>query len=142
MEKFESRKEPEVVEDPRGRGRMLIPTPRLIDSLIRRVPRGRLVSVEQIRERLAKDFDADLTCPMTTGIFIRIVAEAAEERRRAGEREITPYWRVVKRGGRLLEKLPGGAEKQAQLLRNEGHIITRIKGALWIKDYEEKLVSL
>ena len=141
-EKFEARKEPEIVDDPRGRGKMLIPTPRLIDSLIRKVPRGRLVTVDRIRERLAEDFHVDLTCPLATGWFIRIVAEAAEEERKTGATDITPYWRVIRRDGSLIEKFPGGGRRQASLLRGEGHTIQRARNTLRVKDYERSLITL
>jgi len=65
---------------------MLIPKPLHVDALIQKVERGKLVMVDQIRERLAKDFQANLTCPMTTGIFLRIIAETAEEGLRKGEK--------------------------------------------------------
>lgn len=71
---------------------------------------------------------ADVTCPLTSGIFVRIVAEAAEEDRRNGKKRITPYWRVVKDDGSLKDKFPGGAKAQAKLLRAEGHAIQAGKG--------------
>src|SRR4030065_956698 len=92
-EKLEREGLPKVVDDPRGRGRMLIPNPLDVDALVRHVQRGKLATVDQIRERLARDFGADLTCPLTTGIFLRISAEAAEEDAIRGDREITPHWR-------------------------------------------------
>ena len=122
-EKLERQGLPKVVDDPRGRGRMLIPKPLDVDALVRRVHRGKLATVDQIRERLARDFGADLTCPLTTGIFLRIIAEAAEEDASRGESEITPYWRVIKGDGSLNEKLPGGPEAQATRLGEEGHAI-------------------
>jgi len=122
-EKLERQGLPKLVDDPRGRGRMLIPKPLDVDALVRRVQRGKLATVDQIRERLARDFGADLTCPLTTGIFLRIAAEAAEEDASQGETNITPYWRVIKGDGSLNEKLPGGVEAQAERLRNEGHAI-------------------
>jgi len=127
-EKLERQGLPKVVDNPRGRGRMLIPSPLDVDALVRRVQRGKLASVDQIRERLARDFEADLTCPLTTGIFLRIAAEAAVEDASRGERDITPYWRVIKGDGSLNEKLPGGVETQAQRLRNEGHVIEPGRG--------------
>lgn len=143
-EKLEIEREPEVVDDPRGRGKMLIPRPLDVDSLIRRVQKGKLATVEQIRERLARDFRADFTCPLTTGIFIRIAAEAAEEDLSRGDKEITPYWRVIKAGGSLNEKLPGGTEAQAARLREEGHIIELGKGkkAPMVKDFGKSLQKL
>lgn len=143
-EKLEIEREPEVVDDPRGRGRMLIPRPLDVDGLIRRIPRGKLATVEQIRERLAKDFHANFTCPLTAGIFIRIAAEAAEEDLSRGETEITPYWRVIKADGSLNQKLPGGTEAQAARLRVEGHSIQPGKGkkAPRVKDFEKSLQKL
>jgi len=78
-ENWEIEQEPKVVDDPRGQGKMLIPTPLDVDASIRKVEKGKLITDKQIRERLARNFNADLTCPVTTGIFIRIVAETAEE---------------------------------------------------------------
>jgi hypothetical protein len=74
-------------------------------------------------KRLAGDFNADSTCPLTTGIFVRISAEAAEEYRHMGRKDITPYWRVVKNDGSLNDKFPGGATVQARRLKDEGHTI-------------------
>jgi hypothetical protein len=127
-EKLEREGLPKVVDDPRGRGRLLIPNPLDVDALVRQIQRGNLATVDQIRERLARDAGADLTCPLTTGIFLRIAAEAAEEDRQRGERDITPYWRVIKGDGSLNEKLPGGVEAQAQRLREEGHSTEPGKG--------------
>src|ERR1700682_1970690 len=83
-EKLEKPQQPKLVKVPPkmarfGSGTMLIPTPKLVDELLRRVPKGKLITVGEIRKRLATDFAADVTCPLTTGIFVRIVAEAAEE---------------------------------------------------------------
>jgi hypothetical protein len=119
---------PKVEDDPRGRGRMLIPRPLDVDALVRQIQRNKLATVDQIRDRLARDAQADFTCPLTTGIFLRLSAEAAEEDASRGERNITPYWRVIKGDGSLNEKLPGGAEAQASRLRDEGHAIERGKG--------------
>lgn len=143
-EKLEVGREPEVVDDPRGRGRMLIPRPLDVDGLIRRIPRGKLATMEQIRGRLAADFHADFTCPLTAGIFIRIAAEAAEEDLSRGETQITPYWRVIKADGRLNQKLPGGTEAQAARLREEGHSIQSGKGkkAPRVEDFEKSLQKL
>jgi hypothetical protein len=60
-EKLNSAEKPRLVDDPRGRGRMLIPTPLLVDGLVRRIKPGELAMMGQIRERLAKDFGADFT---------------------------------------------------------------------------------
>ncbi len=143
-EKLEVEREAKVVDDPRGRGKMLIPRPLDVDALMRQIEKGKLVTVEQIRGRLANDSHADLTCPLTTGIFIRIAAEAAEEDLGRGAKEITPYWRVIKKDGSLNEKLPGGTEAQAARLKDEGHSIEPGKGkkAPRVREFEKSLQEL
>ena len=124
--------------------RILIPKPLDVHTLICKIPKGKLVSDEQIRERLAKDYHADKTCAKVTGIFLRIAAEVAEEDLRRGKGGITPYWRVVKPDGSLNEKFPGGVEAQAAHLREEGHTIEPGKGKKppRVKDFEKFLQRL
>ena len=143
-EKLEKEQERRVVDDPRGRGRMLIPRPLDVDALMRKIERGKLATVEQIRGRLAKDYNADLTCPMTTGIFLRIAAEAAEEDLGRGEKQIAPYWRVIKGDGGLNEKFPGGVEAQAARLRDEGHSVEPGAGKKppRVREFEKSLQKL
>jgi len=145
--KLEKQQEPRIVDVPPrmqrqwGEGKMLIPRPLDVDALVREVPRGKLVTVNQIRARLAAEHGADVTCPMTTGIFLRISAETAEEDRRAGKSRITPYWRVLREGGRLNEKYPAGVVAQARQLRAEGHQVKWLGKGCGVIDFERRLVS-
>lgn len=143
-EKLEAKQERKVVDNLRGGGTLLIPKPLDVDALMRRVPKGKLVTLDQIRERLAKEHGADSTCPLCAGIFLRIVAEVAEEDLGEGVTDITPYWRVLKADGRLSEKFPGGVDAQASRLEEEGHTILPGKGKKppKVKDFEGSLVEL
>ena len=125
-EKFNVDRRPELVDSPRGR--MLIATPPVVDAVVRRIGEGKLVTVKQIQEYLAEEYDADLTCPLTTGIFLRIVSEVAEDDLSEGKEEVTPYWRVLKANGTLNPKYPGGTDSQKVRLEQEGHIIESGKG--------------
>ncbi|MBN2462043.1 MAG: MGMT family protein [Dehalococcoidia bacterium] len=127
-----------------GTGKMLIPKPLDIDALIKKVTKGQLATVTQIREKLAKVAHANCSCPMTTGIFLRVVAEVAEEDFSNGQREVTPYWRVIKADGSLNEKFPGGVQVQAARLKEEGHIIepNRGKKPPRVKNFEKSLQEL
>jgi len=149
-EKFENPPKglPKIVKGPPkwertfGGRRVLIATPLLVDALIRKVKKGKLGTVNQIRERLAKDFKADSTCQITTGIFIRIVSEVAEEELKMGKKQVTPYWRVLREGGYLNEKYPGGVKAQVARLRNGGHAIESKGKKLVVKDFEKHLQKL
>lgn len=126
-----------------GKGRMLIPRPLDVDAIMRKVPKGKLITSSQLRERLAKDAKVAAACPLTTGIFMRVAAEAAEEDRKAGKKRVTPYWRTIKDNGQLNEKYPGGAKAHAAKLRAEGFSIERGTGksAGRVKDFEAYLVK-
>jgi 6-O-methylguanine DNA methyltransferase, DNA binding domain len=133
-EKMENPNLPKVVAIPPrmqgrfGAGSMLIPSPREVDAMIRTVRKGSVITVSKIRQELAAKYAADVTCPMTTGIFVRIASEAAEEEAASGNTRITPYWRVVKDDGSLNPKFPGGAVRQSERLRAEGHSIVAGSG--------------
>ena len=103
-------------------------TPDDIERLILETRKGELLTNEIIREKLAREKNVQATDPMTIGIFLRIIAEAAEEERLAKKKKIAPYWRVLKPDGAINVKLPGGAERQIELLESEGHRIEQGKG--------------
>ena len=125
-----------------GKGRMVIPRPLDVDALIRRVPKGKLVTVLQLREELAKRSKVDVACPLCTGIFVRIAAEAADEERRAGKKVVTPFWRVIGGEGRLNPKFPGGASAQKRWLISEGHKVLRSTGKkpIAVANFQDALV--
>ncbi len=120
--------------------KLIIPAPMEVDELMRRVPKGKLTTINEIRAKLAKRHKADSGCPITTGIFAWIASHAAEEQKDAGKKRVTPYWRTLKIGGELNPKYPGGIKSQARLLKAEGHkIITKGKRT-FVEDYEKHLV--
>lgn len=124
-------------------GRMLIPTPVAVDEIVRVIPKGELLTTDRLRKILAAQNDADYACPLTTGIFLRIAAEYAEEQRQNGIDEVTPYWRVIRDDGSLIDKLPGGIEHQAALLTKEGFtFIPKGKKNLRVKGFEGHLATL
>jgi len=147
-DKLQKPQEPKIVQIPPkmsrfGEGTMLIPTPLLVDRLVRQVPKGKLITGSELRRKLAADFATHTTCPLTTGIFLRIAAEASEEDRAGGKRRLTPYWRVVKDDGSLNPKYPGGVESQTRYLRAEGFtLIRRAKKPPVVKEFERRLYTL
>jgi alkylated DNA nucleotide flippase Atl1 len=125
-----------------GSGTVVIPAPREVDELMKSVPEGKLVTINEVRAALARKHEATIGCPITTGIFAWVAANAAEESRQGGETGITPYWRTLKTGGVINEKYPGGAEGQKKLLEKEGHRIVRRGKNYVVADYEKALARL
>jgi len=114
-----------------GTGTVVIPAPLEIDSIMKKVPKGKVTTINEIRAFLAKKHKATIGCPITTGIFAWIAANAAEQEKNEGKKQFTPYWRTLKTGGFLNEKYPEGIEGQAKLLGKEGHrVIKKAKNIL------------
>lgn len=125
-----------------GRGTMVIPAPREVDALMRRVPRGKLVTINELREALAKQHKVTIACPITTGVFAWIAAHAAEESLAEGKKRVTPYWRTLKTGGELNPKYPGGLAQLRKSLEAEGHEIV-VKGKrAFVANYAKRLAKL
>jgi alkylated DNA nucleotide flippase Atl1 len=125
-----------------GTGTVVIPAPIEVDELMRKVPAGKLITINDIRAALAKKHEATIGCPMTTGIFAWVAAHAAGEREQGGETDVTPYWRTLKTGGFLNEKYPGGAEAQKLRLEREGHTVIKKGKKYAVLNFEKALLQI
>lgn len=136
----------QIVEDEKtikkyGGTKMFFAPSLYYNELMKKVPKGKLITVSQMRVYLAKQNKADFTDPMTAGIFVNIVAWASYQR----SEDITPYWRTLKSDGELNVKYPEAIELQKRLLEEEGHIIISkgIKNIkYYVKDFEKSLIEL
>ncbi len=128
QEKLHNRTSPKVetidskfADIPEGAS-MLVPTPEMVDAYIRNIPAGTHTSLQQMRKDLAAENNAEYTCPITSGIFVRIAAEAAYEEYTAGKavKKITPFWRMIDRKSTAFKKLTFGTEFLMEQRAKEG----------------------
>lgn len=125
-----------------GAGTIVLPAPRVVDGLMRKVPKGKVTTINHIRACLARRHRATVACPIVTGIHARIAAGAAGEDEAAGKKRVTPYWRTLKAKGELNAKYPGGLSGQRRRLKHEGLAVVR-RGERWfVRDYERFLARL
>jgi hypothetical protein len=124
-----------------GEGTMVIPAPVEVDELMKQIPKGRLVTINELRAALAAKHKVSFACPLTTGIFSWIAAHAAAEAEAEGAKRITPYWRTLKTGGELNPKYPGGAAALAKRLRREGHKVVQKGKRFVVPDYQQALFT-
>ena len=98
--------------DMKAGSKMYISNPKTIEGYIRSIPKGSSVDLKTLRNDLAIEHKAEVTCPVTTGIFLRIVAEAANEQFEQGKSigRITPFWRVIDEKMPLAKKLTFGTK--------------------------------
>ena len=127
LDKLNETKEPKIkrididfADIPAG-SNMLIATPKIIDNYIQEIGVGKRIDTKTLRKDLALAHNADYTCPVTTGIFLRIVAEANYEKLQQGKHleEITPFWRVIEPNSTLAKKLTFGQDFLLQQIEKE-----------------------
>ena len=124
-----------------GGENMLIAPPLEYNEIMSKIPKGKVITITEIREFLAKQHNAEFTCPLTAGIFLSLAAQASEER----EDNKIAFWRTLKKDGELNPKYPGGVEYQKEMLEMEGHsFITKGRKNIryFVEDYEDKLFKL
>jgi ABC-type uncharacterized transport system ATPase subunit len=127
LDKLNETKEPKIkrididfADIPAG-SNMLIATPKIIDNYIQEIGVGKRIDTKTLRKDLALAHNADYTCPVTTGIFLRIVAEANYEKLQQGKNveEITPFWRAIEPNSVLAKKLTFGQDFLLQQIEKE-----------------------
>jgi hypothetical protein len=103
--------EKDFADMPAG-AKMLIATPKIVDDYVRQIPKGKSTSLATMRKDLALEYGAEYTCPVTSGIFLRIVSEAAHEQivNRTPIGRVTPFWRIVDPDSPLNKKLSFGSK--------------------------------
>jgi len=119
---------------------MAIPSPREVDEIMARVPRGKLTTINEIRAMIAQKYKADIGCPLTCGIFSWIAANAAVEEAAAGKARTTPFWRTLKSNGELNPKYPGGVSDQRSHLEAEGFRVVQKGKKYVVEGYEKFLI--
>ncbi len=126
--------EPEIVTDRRYGDRLLLPTPLLVAETIAQVPKGSTITLTQLRSALARRFGADRTCPLMTGIFVKIVSGAVNDDLAQRRKPRWPVWRLVNDNGTLSTTWPLDARYRATRLREEGVRLGRKAGAWQVLD--------
>ncbi len=125
-----------------GTGTCVIPSPMEVNELMRRVPKGKVTTIDDLRKALARRHRATIACPITTGIFSWISANAAEEAAGEGKKNITPYWRTLKSNGEINPKYPGGVDALKRKLAAEGHKIVQKRKRFFVEDFTAALAEI
>jgi alkylated DNA nucleotide flippase Atl1 len=116
-----------------GHGKMLLPTPATVASVIERIPASKLITTDLLRQELGEQFDVEGVCPVTTQRALQALSN--------DEANPVAYWRVVNANGGLIARFPGGVEGHARHLREEGISISTSSDTPKVQDFKERLVS-
>lgn len=120
-------------------GAMVVSSPAEVNALVRTLRPGEIVTLDDLRAALARRHGVAVACPVSTAIFLNMAARAAEEQRPVlPDEELTPWWRVLKKGGFLNPKYPGGTEAQQALLEAEGVRVSPLRKQPAVFDFAER----
>lgn len=114
-------------------GDMVKPSTDTVKALVLQIPDGCVVTLDQLREKLAKNFSVQAACPASTTKALKYLST---------QDEVVPYWRVIKKNGELLPQFPGSLEGHAELLEKDGFTIDRSGKKPKLADYLAKLYDL
>ncbi|MFN4997084.1 MAG: hypothetical protein ACK5EM_10320 [Burkholderiales bacterium] len=91
---------------PKG-AKLHISSPVEIAAELKTIPPGSFMSIQAFRRRLAEKNKCDATCPVSTSIFLRIVAEHTWEEFNSSSstQDLAPFWRVVESSSPMAKKL-------------------------------------
>lgn len=92
-------------------GKMLKPSRATVEAALAKVPRGKTMTITELRARIAKQHRADTACPFMTKRALMAIAEDAAS--------TAPYWRIVKPNGAMMTYFPGGSAAQTRRLKAE-----------------------
>jgi hypothetical protein len=101
---------------------MLISSPGEIANYVARIPAGETRTMDRLRNELARKAGAQSMCPVTTAIYLRVVAEVALRDLQEGKplEAVVPFWRVVLPGSKIAGKLSCGPDYLVHLIALEG----------------------
>jgi hypothetical protein len=102
---------------------MLISCPADIATYVSRIPYGETRTIPRLRTDLSRAAKADAMCPVTTSIFLKVVAERALQDMANGKDlgDVPPFWRVIEPDSKLAAKLSCGKDGVEHLLRLDGY---------------------
>ena len=111
-----------------GPGKMLLPSPAAVESVLIDIPLHRLLTTGQLRQELTRKFGVQGTCPVTAQKALVALAHNPGKQ--------VPYWRVINQNGGLISRFPGGVQGHAARLQAEGFSIETQGDTHRVKNYK------
>jgi hypothetical protein len=86
---------------------LFVGTPNIVANYAKKIPHGETRTIERMRRDIARNNDCDAMCPVSTAIFLRMVAEGAWDELQAGKTpdKVVPFWRLIEPGSTIAKKL-------------------------------------
>jgi hypothetical protein len=97
---------------------MLISSPGDLANYIARIPAGETRTIDRLRNEMARKAGAQAMCPVTTAIYLKVVAEVALADLAEGKPldKVIPFWRVITPDSKVARRLSCGPDHVAHLI--------------------------
>lgn len=101
---------------------LYIGTPQIVAEYIERLEAGESVSIRKLRNQIAREHGCNAMCPVSTAIFLRIVAEYAIDQIKDGKAlsDVVPFWRAIAPSDKVASKLSMDTAWLAEIRLSEG----------------------
>jgi alkylated DNA nucleotide flippase Atl1 len=117
-----------------GAGNMLLPSPATLAAVIAKIPPGKVMTTDVLRDKLTRQFKVRGTCPVATLRSLLALAGNAGD--------VVPYWRVIAQNGQLFAKFPGGTAGHGERLAQEGVQLDTMAKVPKVRQYQASLASI
>ena len=118
-----------------GIGTMLHPDQEMVESMIREIPAGKVATIDSLCDRLARDHDTNVTCPMRTTNFVKAISEI-----HSGLSDASPFWRVIRKNHLLINS--PFTRLCVENLENEGFQVNQNrKGEFKVQNLKNRLFT-
>jgi hypothetical protein len=76
---------------------LFVGTPAILEKYIASIPHGETRTLQRLRRDIARANKCQAMCPVSTALFLRMIAEVAWDEITEGRaaEEVTPFWRVL-----------------------------------------------
>lgn len=126
---------PSKMEKFYGAGTMLHPDKESVEELLAIVPLGKVATIDSICQKLARDNQTNVTCPMRTGNFVKRIIESSYN-----EETDLPFWRIIRKNYMLINSEL--INECADRLREEGFEVRQnSKGEFTVLNAEKRLFN-
>jgi hypothetical protein len=86
---------------------LFVGTPAIIQDYMKDIPEGEVRTLQRLRRDIARANRCQAMCPVSTALFLRMIAEVAWDELLAGRApsDVTPFWRVIGPGTPIAKRL-------------------------------------
>ena len=126
---------PEKMQRFYGTGTMLHPDKEMVEAQMKEIPYGRVATIDSLCERLARDYQANVTCPMRSTNLVKKATAFY-----SNHDESIPFWRVIRKNHMLINS-PFILQCAEYLVKEGFQVNQSSKGDFKVENLQDRLFA-